>query len=152
MLSNMIQFLILGAAWALPSSLSASVTLPNSVILQGQFSCGKGVVDNHILLNCNNAYLHGINFAGNPHSHAMTPIQADGHFSLEIPFVDSESSVNEMTFILRSLDEDRTLGVFFRKDDQVDGGLTESFFINQNQNFGLLKITKKREVIVPDGI
>lgn len=125
-------------------------TTNESIIIRGSFRCGNGVVDNQILLNCGNAYLHALNFEGNPHIHATALIQSSGQFQLEIPIVKTENSVNEMTFILRSLDEDRVLGIFYRIDQNTEGGLTESFYLNSSKDFGPLKISRKREIIISD--
>lgn len=120
-----------------------------SIFIQGKFQCGRGSFNNKVLLNCENAYLHGINFEGNPHIHATVDISSDGHFKLEIPLNKDLTKKNEMSFILRSKDEDRVLGIFYVNDGETSTDFTESFFVDKDQDFGDLTITKKREILVP---
>jgi hypothetical protein len=120
-----------------------------SIFIKGRFQCGRGSLDNKILLNCENAYLHGINFEGNPHIHATVDINNDGHFNLEIPLNKEMKEKNEMSFILRSKDEDRVLGIFYVNSGEANVDFTESFFINIDQDFGDLTISRKREILVP---
>lgn len=148
-----------------PGGPLALATDEDVAVIEGHFQCGRGNPESDLPFNCGNAYIHAINFSGHPHINSMADIKGDGHFRLEVPLVKmqpldkagrvpsmvknlgSVSVANEMTFIVRSIDEDRTLGIFYRPDDQIDGGLNEAFFIGGDHDFGWLRIRKGRYIL-----